>query len=151
VFGNYLPYRTWDPRPIVGTSGLVATSWHPAQEQWGGTQLNTRFEKEAKRHMRPLDFNAWLAVRAVGEAAIRTKSGEAAKLREYMLGDQFGLAAFKGQNVSFRSWNNQLRTPIILSELKVPVSVSPQQGFLHQRAEVDTLGIDEPETKCDFD
>ena len=29
-------------------------------------------------------------------------------------------------------------------------SMSPQQGFLHEEAEVDTLGVDEPETKCKF-
>jgi hypothetical protein len=26
--------------------------------------------------------------------------------------------------------------------------MSPQPGFLHQHSEVDTLGIDEPESKC---
>jgi hypothetical protein len=30
------------------------------------------------------------------------------------------------------------------------VSISPQPGFLHKDAEVDTLGVDEPETKCKF-
>lgn len=151
IFAPYLPYRTWDPRPVVGSAGLIATSWHPSQEQWGGTQLNTRFEKHAKRYMQPLDYNAWVAVRSVGEAAIREKTADTKALRDYILSDKFGLASFKGQNVSYRSWNNQLRTPILLADLKVPVSVSPQVGFLHQKAEVDTLGIDEPETKCDFD
>ncbi len=150
VFGYYLPYRTWDPRPVVGSAGMFATSWHPSMELWGGTQLNTRFEKHSKRYMTPLDYNAWVAVRSVGEAAIREKTGDTKKLRDYILGDRFGLAAFKGQNVSYRSWNNQLRTPIILAEQKLPVSVSPQPGFLHQKAEVDSLGIDEPESKCSF-
>ncbi len=27
VFGNYLPYRTFDPRPVAGSAGLVPTSW----------------------------------------------------------------------------------------------------------------------------
>jgi hypothetical protein len=26
--------------------------------------------------------------------------------------------------------------------------VSPQEGFLHQFSELDTLGFDRPETKC---
>jgi hypothetical protein len=30
------------------------------------------------------------------------------------------------------------------------VSVSPQEGFLHQTSELDTLGIDRPETKCNL-
>ena len=32
----------------------------------------------------------------------------------------------------------------------LPVSISPQEGFLHEEAEVDTLGVDQPETKCKF-
>ena len=28
------------------------------------------------------------------------------------------------------------------------VSVSPQEGFLHQVSELDTLGLDRPETRC---
>src|SRR2546430_14369997 len=27
VFAAYLPYRTWDPRPVAGSAGLVPTSW----------------------------------------------------------------------------------------------------------------------------
>ena len=26
VFGPYLPYRTWDPRPVAGTAGLLIFS-----------------------------------------------------------------------------------------------------------------------------
>ena len=29
VFGEYLPYRTWDPRPVAGTAGLVADRLEP--------------------------------------------------------------------------------------------------------------------------
>ncbi|TIR42066.1 MAG: branched-chain amino acid ABC transporter substrate-binding protein, partial [Mesorhizobium sp.] len=36
VFGTYVPYRSWTPRLVAGTAGLVASSWHPASEQWGG-------------------------------------------------------------------------------------------------------------------
>jgi ABC transporter substrate binding protein (PQQ-dependent alcohol dehydrogenase system) len=33
AFGQYLPYRTWDPRPVVGTQGLVPTAWNRSHEQ----------------------------------------------------------------------------------------------------------------------
>ena len=36
----------------------------------------------------------------------------------------------------------------LLADARALVSVSPQPGFLHQRSELDTLGIDEPETPC---
>lgn len=148
VFGAYLPYRTWDARPVAGTAGLVPTTWHAAHEQWGGTQLQTRFERHAKRHMTALDYQAWEAVRIVGEAATRAKSGDAAVIREHILKPDFGLAAFKGQALNFRTWDRQLRQPVLLTTLQMPVTVSPQPGFLHQHYETDTLGVDEPETKC---
>jgi ABC transporter substrate binding protein (PQQ-dependent alcohol dehydrogenase system) len=148
VFGAYLPYRTWDPRPVVGSSGLVPQSWHPAHEQWGGTQLQTRFERAAKRHMTPRDYQTWEAVRVIGEAAIRTKSNDVKTLRAFLLSPDFGLGAFKGQAVTFRPWDRQLRQPILLATLEMVVTVSPQQGFLHQHFETDTLGVDQPESKC---
>jgi ABC transporter substrate binding protein (PQQ-dependent alcohol dehydrogenase system) len=148
LFGDYLPYRTWDPRPVAGTSGLVASSWHPAIELWGGTQFQNRFKRLAGRTMRPDDYNAWMAARMVGEAASRTKSDDLAKLVAYIKSPEFQLAAFKGVPLSVRDWNGQLRQPILVSTPKLLVSVSPQPGFLHQFSELDTLGIDKPETKC---
>ena len=80
LFGDYLPYRIWDPRPVAGTAGLVAESWHPAIELWGGTQFQNRFSRLTGRTMRPVDYNAWLATRMIGEAAARTKSSNFAEL-----------------------------------------------------------------------
>jgi ABC transporter substrate binding protein (PQQ-dependent alcohol dehydrogenase system) len=148
VFGDYMPYRTWDPRPVAGTSGLVPTSWSRVQEQWGGTQLQRRFENFAGRPMTDRDFNAWLAVRSIGEAVTRTQSNEPKALHAYLLGDQFEIAAFKGEPLTFRRWNQQMRAPIILVTPRVLVSVSPQEQFLHQRTPLDTLGYDEPESAC---
>jgi ABC transporter substrate binding protein (PQQ-dependent alcohol dehydrogenase system) len=150
IFGPYLPFRTWDPRPVAGTAGLQAMSWHPAHEQWGATQMQNRFQRFAHRFMLPLDHQAWIAVRAIGEAASRTKSGDYAAINDYIRGDQFDLAAFKGQKVTFRKWDGQLRQPIIIAGAELPVSTSPQEGFLHEHEEVDTLGIDAPESKCKF-
>jgi ABC transporter substrate binding protein (PQQ-dependent alcohol dehydrogenase system) len=148
VFGEYLPYRTWDARPVAGTQGLVPTSWHPALEQWGATQLQNRFRRLANRAMRPLDYDAWVAVRSIGEAATRSKSAAAADLIAHLKSADFDLAAFKGRRLTYRTWDGQLRQPILLATAKLPVTVSPQPGFLHQFTELDTLGIDKPETNC---
>lgn len=148
LFGEYFPYRTWDAKPVIGTAGLYATSWHPAMEQWGATQFQNRFQRLSGRTMRPLDYNVWMAVRALGEAATRKKSTSAKELIEYMRTPDFDLAAFKGQKLTFRAWNGQLRQPILIVTAKLPVTVSPQPGFLHQLTELDTLGIDKPESKC---
>lgn len=148
VFAGYLPYHTWDPRPVAGSAGLEPLSWHAAQEAWGGTQLQTRFEKQSPRSMRSEDWNAWVAIRALGEGATRAHSTEFAKIVEYIEGPDLKLGAFKGDPVSFRSWDGQLRQPILLVAGDMTVSVSPQEAFVHQVSTLDTLGTDQPETTC---
>lgn len=148
LFGEYIPYRTWSPRPVAGSAGLTAASWHPALELWGGTQFQNRFKRMNNRTMRPLDYDAWLAVRVVGEAATRTKSNTFADLDKYIHSPEFDVAAFKGVKTTFRNWNGQLRQPLIVMTPKILVSISPQPGFLHQTTDLDTLGYDKPETKC---
>ena len=147
-FGDELSYRTFDPRPVAGTQGLVATAWARPHEQWGATQLQNRFLRQAKRWMTDRDYAAWMAVRAIGEAATRSKSTDPAAISAFLRSDHFELAAYKGARLSFRSWDGQLRQPILLADERSLVSVSPQPGFLHQFSELDTLGIDKPETKC---
>jgi ABC transporter substrate binding protein (PQQ-dependent alcohol dehydrogenase system) len=148
VFGTYVPFRTWIPRPVTGTAGLTPSAWHPATEQWGGTQIQNRFAKANGRRMLSKDMAAWTAVRILGEAATRTQGADPQKIGEFIRSDDFSIAAFKGQKLTFRKWNQQLRQPIFLGDTRSVVSTSPQEGFLHQVSELDTLGVDQPETKC---
>jgi ABC transporter substrate binding protein (PQQ-dependent alcohol dehydrogenase system) len=148
VFAAYLPYRTWDARPVAGSAGLVPTSWDPSHDQWGAVQMQDRFIKLFSRRMTARDMQAWSAVRMIGESASRTRSGDPKVLLEFLKSPDFALAAFKGQRLTLRDWNLQLRQPILLADGRMIVSVSPQEGFLHQVSELDTLGFDRPETKC---
>jgi ABC transporter substrate binding protein (PQQ-dependent alcohol dehydrogenase system) len=148
VFAGYLPYRTWDARPVAGSAGLMPTSWDASHDNWGAVQLQNRFIKLARRRMKAIDMQAWTAVRMIGEGATRTQSSDPAKIIAYIKGPSFEIAAFKGQKLTLRDWNLQLRQPILLTDGRSVVSVSPQEGFLHQVSELDTLGYDRPETKC---
>lgn len=150
LFAAYLPYQTWDPRPVAGSAGLRVLSWHPAQEAWGATQFQRRFERQSGRPMREADYQVWMSLRVLGEAATRTNSGDPATLRAWILGPDFDLAAFKGQKLTFRPWDHQLRQPVILGDDRIIVSVSPQDEYLHQVSQLDTLGTDQPETGCKF-
>jgi len=147
-FGDYLLYRTWTPSLVAGTQSLVAAAWGRPVEQWGAVQLQERFYKEAGRWMRPRDYAAWAAVRSIGEAVTRTKSPDIMKIREYIGSDKFQLAAFKGRKLSYRKWNGQLRMPVAVMTARSLVAQPPLKGFLHQRSELDTLGIDKPESSC---
>jgi ABC transporter substrate binding protein (PQQ-dependent alcohol dehydrogenase system) len=148
VFAGYLPYRTWDARPVAGSAGLVPTTWNAAFDQWGAVQLQNRFTKAYQRPMTAHDMQVWTAVRMIGEAGARGGSAEPGKMLAYMKSPEFSVAAFKGQKLTLRDWNLQLRQPILLFDGRNTVSVSPQEGFLHQVSALDTLGLDRPETKC---
>jgi ABC transporter substrate binding protein (PQQ-dependent alcohol dehydrogenase system) len=148
VFGLYLPFHSWSPRPVMGSGGLRPVSFHPAHEAWGATQYQRRFEASAGRYVQEADYQVWLALRVIGEAVIRKSSADPAALRDYILSEDFELAAFKGRGVSFRPWNGQMRQQILLTDSKLTASVSPQEGYLHQRSTLDTLGLDQPETTC---
>jgi ABC transporter substrate binding protein (PQQ-dependent alcohol dehydrogenase system) len=150
VFGEYMPYRTWDPRPVVGTAGLIATAWARPYEEQGGTQLQNRFERKVGRIMTERDYSAWLGIRAFGEAILRANTIEPAALRTYLLSDRFGVAGYKSESMNFRKWDQQLRQPVLLTSARDLVSVSPQEGFLNPNYLTDTLGFDQPESKCHF-
>ncbi len=150
LFGEFLAYRTWLSRPIIGTQGLIATSWHPTHDLWGATQIQHRFQDLAKRNMEEQDFAAYLAVRAIGEAATRTKSTDFKTLRDYVKSPQFALSGYKGNSLSFRAWDGQLRQAVLLAAPRSLVAVTPIEGFLHPKTELDTLGFDESESSCHF-
>jgi ABC transporter substrate binding protein (PQQ-dependent alcohol dehydrogenase system) len=147
-FGAYLEGRTALPRTVAGTQGLVATGWSAVDEEWGATQLQDRFHKQAGRWMLPSDYAAWLAVRSIGEAATRLHSLDPTAIARYLRGNDFLLAGFKGQGLSFRPWDGQMRQPILIAGPRLLISSSPQPGFLHQRTPLDTLGIDLEESTC---
>ena len=149
-FGEYFAWNTWEPKLLAGTQGLVPTSWHRTHEQWGAVQMQNRFRREAGRWMTQVDYAAWVAVRSIGEALTRLPNASTEAVGEFLRSDQFGIAAYKGLKVSYRGWNNQLRQRILLSTPRALVSHSPQPGFLHRHSDLDTLGYDEGESKCEF-
>ena len=147
-FGDFIQYHTAEPKLVGGTQGLVPATWSRVLDAWGSAQLHNRFVRASKRAMRPLDYQAWTAIRALGEAATRAHSASAKVIGDFMLRPDFEIAAFKGVPLSLRSWDRQLRQPILLVQPKMLVSVSPQPGFLHPVTALDSLGTDEPESGC---
>lgn len=147
-FAEYIPFNTYLPRPVVGSAGLEALSWHKVIEQWGAAQLQTRFKKLTSRHMNEIDFTGYLAVRSVAQAVHKINSASVTELAAYIKSADFKLAAYKGRKLSFRTWNGQLRMPMALIQPNALVSQSPQAGILHPITELDTLGFDQQESHC---
>jgi ABC transporter substrate binding protein (PQQ-dependent alcohol dehydrogenase system) len=147
-FGDYILYRTAEPKLLLGTQGLVSTSWSPVHTAWGAEQLQSRFLRFANRTMDAIDYQAWMAVRAIGDAAQNTGSADPASAHAFLDGPDFNLANYKGLGATFRPWDQQLRQVLLLAQPKSIVGVAPQPGFLHQRTVLDTLGPDLPDSAC---
>ncbi|MHB8813044.1 MAG: ABC transporter substrate-binding protein, partial [Steroidobacteraceae bacterium] len=116
LFGDYLPYNTFDARPVVGTQGLVAAAWTPAFQSYSALQMQHRFELFAHRQMTERDYGGWLAVSIVGDAVIRGNTASPAGIRAYLRSGRFLIAGFKGQGMTFRSWDQQLRQPVLIAQ-----------------------------------
>ncbi|HID82563.1 MAG TPA: amino acid ABC transporter substrate-binding protein [Chromatiales bacterium] len=147
-FARAVPYQIQRPRPVVGSAGLVAEGWHWAWDRHGAPQLSRRFLRKSKRWMTAYDWSAWMAVKALAEAVQRTGSTELNVLKQYLLSEKIVLDGFKGYPLSFRSWNNQLRQPVFLTTGNWVVARAPLEGFLHDKNNLDTLGFDAREIKC---
>lgn len=147
-FARYVADNTWLPRPVAGSDGLRGEGWAPVLEQWAAVQLQNRFEKAAGREMGSRDYAAWTALRTIGEAVTRTNSADPAVLRAFVLSDKFALDGFKGRSLTYRGWNGQLRQPMAVVNARALVELTPLDGYLHQTNEMDTLGLDRPESAC---
>ncbi|EON93318.1 hypothetical protein MARLIPOL_04770 [Marinobacter lipolyticus SM19] len=147
-FGEYVPFNTWLPRPVVGTQGMSPVTWHRVVESWGAAQLQNRFRDLADRDMNSEDYAAWAAIRSIGTAVTALGNAAPNEIRSYLFSDKFQLAAFKGRKQTYRDWNGQLRQPIPLVHPRGLVARAPFEGFLHPNTEMDTLGFDKPESEC---
>ncbi len=146
-FARTLPYRTQRPRPVVGSIDLRPVAWHWTWEHNGAPQVQVRFEKRAGgRHMTGADWAAWIAVKMIVQAALRTRSSDFRAQRDFILGNAFD--GDKGLAVSVRPWDHQLRQAMLLASPYAVVATAPVEGALHRSNELDTLGDDAPESPC---
>ncbi len=149
-FARDVPYQTLKPQLTVGTEGLAALAWHWSWERHGAPQLEKRFEKYTKRAMSSFDWAAWLAVKVIAEAVLRTGTREFSTLKNYLKSDELVIDSFKGNRSNFRHWNNQLRQPVLLATHNWVVERAPIKGFLHKNNNLDSIGLDINESSCLF-
>jgi ABC transporter substrate binding protein (PQQ-dependent alcohol dehydrogenase system) len=150
-FGRYVPYQTSLPRPVVGSAGLMPTAWSWSWGRDAAVQLQHRYEKlSPERRMNGADWAAWEAIKAITQATVRTKSTKFDDVKGYLLSEKLTLDTVKGNPGSFRSWDHQLRAPVLLSTADAVIARAPLPQFLHQTNVLDTLGIDAPESGCRF-
>lgn len=149
-FARQLPFKTLKPIPVVGAEGLAPQAWHWSWDRFGAPQLEKRFEKLHSRHMGNADWAAWMAVKIIAKAIQSTTSLDNKKLLEFFSAPEAIFDGFKGNRLNFRSWNNQLRQPLLLTTHNWVIDSAPITGFLHKTENLDTLGIDAQENTCSF-
>lgn len=148
-FAREVPYRAVLPRPVVGSNGLTAQAWSALYERHGAPQLSRRFAKAAGgRAMGSYDWAAWMAARVAAEVASSDPKGNAAQHAKALRQGTLAFDGYKGQRLSFRAWDGQLRQPLLLAHGNGIADIAPLEGFLHPKSALDTLGYDEPESGC---
>ncbi len=147
-FARQVPYHTVRARPVVGSIDLEPAAWHWTWEHNGAPQVNSRFQKLTQgRRMESADWAAWIAVKMVVQAALRTRSAEFDAQRKFILGEG-SFDGNKGLAVSVRPWDHQVRQAVLLAAPYSVIARAPVEGFLHKTNDLDTLGDDEPESPC---
>jgi ABC transporter substrate binding protein (PQQ-dependent alcohol dehydrogenase system) len=147
-FAPFVPYNTMDPRPVIGSEGLVASAWHVYWERQGAPQLNRRFFKLSGRAMTDEDWATWVAARAIVDATVKNRKAPDRPLIQALLDPDLTIELYKGFHGSFRPWNRQLRQPILLGTTNAVVGLAPVEGVLHKENTLDSIGLDEPEFEC---
>jgi ABC transporter substrate binding protein (PQQ-dependent alcohol dehydrogenase system) len=154
-FARMLPYRTQLPRPVIGSAGLVAESWHRSFERFGAPQLSRRFLRAHKRPMTGADWSAWAAGKAIIGAALNWTAQNAGKaslntaaLAKELAAPNLQIDGFKGVRLSFRAWDRQLRQPILLTDGQSVLGTAPLEGFMHPGNPLDSVGADAHEKLC---
>jgi ABC transporter substrate binding protein (PQQ-dependent alcohol dehydrogenase system) len=145
---RFLPYQTLSPRLVIGAAGLTAEVWHWAWDRDGGANLSRRFKRMAQRPMRGEDWAAWIGTKAIIEAVLRVRTADFAKVAAHLKSGDFRVDGSKGQALTFRPWDNQLRQPIQLATADAVIAQAPFPQFLHQTENLDMLGFDKPESAC---
>jgi ABC transporter substrate binding protein (PQQ-dependent alcohol dehydrogenase system) len=102
-FGDYVAYRTYLPRPVVGTQGLQAIAWDSSYTEYGAMHFQNGLPKLAKRRPVERDYTAWLGGRALTDGIMRSGKTTPPEVKAYLLSDAFKLEGFKGQAMSFRT------------------------------------------------
>lgn len=149
-YSRKLPYATQLARPVIGSTGLIASEWHWSWDQDSATQVTLRFQRAAEggRAMSGVDWDTWMAAKAIATAYAKARSTDPEKIDAYLKGKRLRIDGSKGLLMDFRPWDRQLRMPIVLATSNATIGVAPFDEFLHQDNELDSLGVDQPESKC---
>lgn len=152
----------WQAEPTRLT-GVWPSLWSYGFRKYSGRELNKRL---AARLGHPAASHAWAgytAMKAVWEAVLRGGRVDTAGLVSYFEKGR-GVDAHKGQPLTFRPWDHQLRQPLMVVRSQVPAADAKRWDIFDLLGEVplrgtpgenraavlDTLGLSAAESTCRF-
>jgi ABC-type branched-subunit amino acid transport system substrate-binding protein len=124
--------------------------WSSALEKYGAAQLNDRFRLQFGYAMDSPAWAGWIAVKIIWESMVRM--GERSTLSDYLIADRSQFDGHKGAPLSFRSWDHQLRQPLLAVDTgsdnpprDVP-DIARSSGSIREL--LDTLGDRQGASRC---
>ncbi|MBI4608202.1 MAG: ABC transporter substrate-binding protein [Candidatus Rokubacteria bacterium] len=142
-----------DPADLAGVWPVL---WHHELQRFSARELNSRFRRRFGRPLEGRSWAAWAAVKLLGEAIVRTGSGDLAGLLRF-LESAPPFDGHKGRPLTFRDWDHQLRQPMYLVTPRKPEpGREPWKGFevvaeVPARGDLDAIGEPKGESRCRFD
>jgi ABC transporter substrate binding protein (PQQ-dependent alcohol dehydrogenase system) len=146
-------------RDAVALSGhpadAWAAAWDPSLVRFGADTLNQRFRARFRQSMTADAWTAWVAVKMLWEASLRTRATDSAAIGAYLRAESTQFDGHKGRPLSFRSWDQQLRQPMyvvargtggatrVIAEL--PAATTDTET---SRDVLDRLGIRQVDSRC---
>ena len=152
----------WQAEPAK-LAGVWPALWFYGLVRYSGRELNKRLAA-ALDH--PAESHAWasyLAVKAVWEAVLRSGAEDTAGLVSFLEKGE-GVDGHKGQPLTFRPWDHQLRQPLAVLRCQVPAADKNRWDIFELLGDVplrgtpgkdldeilDSLGLSEAESTCRF-
>lgn len=134
------------------TAGVWAVSWHHELERFSGRELNARFRRRFGAPLTEVGWAAWAALKLAGEAVVRGHARDGRGLVAF-LDTTPPFDGHKGEALTFRRWDRQLRQPLHIIGPRRREDVAGRRGPFEVLADVgtgdlDSLGASAADTRC---
>jgi ABC-type branched-subunit amino acid transport system substrate-binding protein len=115
--------------------------WHPSLQRFGAAQVNDRYQQEFGEGMPDHAWCAWLALKILGEAVLRTRSTQPSALTAHLSAPRTRIDGHKGRPLSFRARDHQLRQPLYVEAGGVLTEVPRALASEDAEVALDQLGV----------
>jgi len=130
-------------------------AWDPSLSRYGADTLNQRFHARFGQPMTSDAWTGWFAVKVLWESMLRAKAADGRAIGVYLDRETTQFDGHKGQPLSFRAWDHQLRQPVYArvadpSTAKHLQEIPEPSSSESARDALDNLGPSVASTSCRF-